>query len=1471
MSSGASRDGLRVLTFDGSISTASAISELFIAQLIAHRWAWANDPDEREANDIPWEVKRLPVDFGYVNINFVQRFYAILFAVLNMTIGQAIRSHNILNDHLFSAEQWVREDRIASSSALESALDTIIEENQIQVDLDSPFGSKGDPSKWYGFFLVLSSNSYPSSFVCVVNDKNTTHPRILRNYRIRTSPNPRCTIRHALRATLADGTHLPPVVLQHERLVSGVPRFANVSRVLMKELPVAVPKTTHLACFVNIGSGHPDAHSVAQDLLSQYHDLGPCYFRLSLQHEVKAMDELYGHTTEYLDEVEVSTQIDCIVDTLIQRYGVISVARLGSLAGEDGKAKHAAQIEAVHEDVGNIRTNMDKDFFRYLKKWLRPIDQTAKLDENLQARGDKTCKWFLEHPTVIRWKSGPGGSCWFHGAMGTGKTVIISYLIQSLIQDELAVAYYYFDFTSSKTLSEEALFRSLVAQLSRFSEACARGMYEKHTQGAVQPQLATLLGSFCDLVSEADRPVYVIIDALDELPLPQRDSLLKRLEKAWKFLSHRLHLMITSRDEVDISERLQGKLQFELNVEDAKVQHDIALVIDEELLTEKWRLLPEKKREMVREHLKQRAGGQFRVIGCQIEVLRQARNPRDLDRALKDLPKKLEETYSYILESVPEDRRVQACTLLSVLSFAFEPVPLSEISTLIAVDLGDPADEDNLPRYCEDLVYYKSEDIIDLISAFIRTEYPWGPVHPPFLRLAHASVKEYLIQNDVHWYSINERLAHETISRACLALLLHNLTQEADSRLMVDAYVRLSWYHHIPPNGCMQLLAQQLALFHAFPWSSLRDFEFPIDAIRHVKQHDLLECPLAAAAAAGLVDLLHIMLATDIDRNTLNHALVVAAAVGAGQPVIKLLVSRGADVNALNESIGTPLQSAAAAGDLEVVQSLIRAGADVNLEGGYYDTPLNAAASEGKLQVIEFLLLKGADVNLVGGNYGTPLLAAASLGRLDAVELLVLNGADTNIVAGEYGTALQAAAYIGSLPVVKFLVGNGADLDVRGGKYGTALTAAASEGEMKVVEFLVKEGADMDIVTKVYGTALQSAACVGCLPVVEFLVVNGANMNLVGGKHGTALLAAIFEREVEVAQFLMRKGADTNLVASSLDSGRYLVLLNGNGGNLDLVRHVTAHRDTHDARNLRTMVESLFTEMIIWDQLRRPNVLPFLDTIIEHSKDWSVSPHIPSHIATVEYDLNLIKGSNAACQLTHAMPRIFNENQFTTICELHWGPLHMASYKGQLDIVKVLLKSKADPNALGQNYRTPLHLAAFMGHDSVVMALLSFAANPNIAYRDGLTPLHWATKKGYLAVVWSLLEFRANSNATGSIHGHLDVAHALLKKGADPNAANHNLRTPLHLAAKNGHLNVIELLLRSNANPYNTDKNGRTPFQLAASNGHLDIMHALMRSERHRNASLQNNPNALLLHVDQSVPHQPMKRRHKRRYEKKRF
>jgi ankyrin repeat protein len=75
---------------------------------------------------------------------------------------------------------------------------------------------------------------------------------------------------------------------------------------------------------------------------------------------------------------------------------------------------------------------------------------------------------------------------------------------------------------------------------------------------------------------------------------------------------------------------------------------------------------------------------------------------------------------------------------------------------------------------------------------------------------------------------------------------------------------------------------------------------------------------------------------------------------------------------------------------------LLDKGADVNAQGGKYGTALYAAASEGQADIVQLLLDKDADVNAQVGSSETALQAAAWTGRADIIQLLLDKGADIN-------------------------------------------------------------------------------------------------------------------------------------------------------------------------------------------------------------------------------------------------------------------------------------------------------------------------------------------------------------------------------------------------------------------------------------------------------------------------------------------
>ncbi|OCK91382.1 uncharacterized protein K441DRAFT_574846, partial [Cenococcum geophilum 1.58] len=60
---------------------------------------------------------------------------------------------------------------------------------------------------------------------------------------------------------------------------------------------------------------------------------------------------------------------------------------------------------------------------------------------------------------------------------------------------------------------------------------------------------------------------------------------------------------------------------------------------------------------------------------------------------------------------------------------------------------------------------------------------------------------------------------------------------------------------------------------------------------------------------------------------------------------------------------GNVLYVALDRGYKQVVKLLLNKGADVNAQGGYYNNVLHAALARGYMQVVKLLLNKGADVN----------------------------------------------------------------------------------------------------------------------------------------------------------------------------------------------------------------------------------------------------------------------------------------------------------------------------------------------------------------------------------------------------------------------------------------------------------------------------------------------------------------------------
>jgi hypothetical protein len=154
-----------------------------------------------------------------------------------------------------------------------------------------------------------------------------------------------------------------------------------------------------------------------------------------------------------------------------------------------------------------------------------------------------------------------------------------------------------------------------------------------------------------------------------------------------------------------------------------------------------------------------------------------------------------------------------------------------------------------------------------------------------------------------------------------------------------------------------------------------------------------------------------------------------AAQRGDEEEVTRLLDGDPTLLERRNDMGKTPLVLAAEHGQLGVVKLLVQRGANINAQL-YGMTALLYAAVQGHEEVVAFLLEKGAQSTTRDDDNVTPLMLACGYGHLDVVRMLVQHTGGEGIDARDGihdWTALHHAACGSHEQIVRFLLFAGAD------------------------------------------------------------------------------------------------------------------------------------------------------------------------------------------------------------------------------------------------------------------------------------------------------------------------------------------------------------------------------------------------------------------------------------------------------------
>ncbi|KAM7214398.1 hypothetical protein V8F06_010236 [Rhypophila decipiens] len=705
--------------------------------------------------------------------------------------------------------------------------------------------------------LLFTPDTSCRVFVCA-NSKTLNQPVLIRSYKTDSSVNyistAKCRIWEAARATSAASTFFDPIQIGTQQFVDGATGMNNPVEMVLSEAKAIWPDDARdrIQCLISIGTGVPpmkdfggnlaeiantlkslatDTQRTAERFYQNHAELGVGdgrYFRFNVDNS--------GLSDVRLDEQEKKEQIVAATEMYLEQGYTQSLV-------SDFLRARAPQDGSVPSTMKNT----------YLE-WLPFIDtrQQHNAARSLQ-QSRATGRWFLDGEPFHRWSNtahengqGPGSTLmWLHAPAGSGKTVLTSAIIDHIErQTRGGLAFFYLSFEgkdrSSGTVDLWHFKSSLLVQILKAAilpdprrpndflvPASFQRLYKKYRPSrnpTMEDLDATLWGLLASYLSAApsknsSRPFYIVVDGLDEYSgIAARREMVAFLADILTELPVNIHILVTSRPEPDILAAITA-------IKPAAPAQVITLAFDKDTINNdikkhlshliktgfdpSYDAWSDELKDQVITELTEQADGVFRWADLQVRALAGKEREKDVRKALKRLPKGLEETYERMLRRIQDaDESEEAIVVLSWLACAKRPLGLAEVSELVAFEVENTDDgtsttsstsgDEELADDGDSLVIfdpsarYKNPDSLRRILAGLVTFTElerlllWDEQDQPddsranrtvvtVVTFAHFSVKQYLQgQNPVPArFRLDPVACNRFVFRCCLAYMEH--------------------------------------------------------------------------------------------------------------------------------------------------------------------------------------------------------------------------------------------------------------------------------------------------------------------------------------------------------------------------------------------------------------------------------------------------------------------------------------------------------------------------------------------------------------------------------------------------------------------------------------------------------------------------------------------------------------------------
>ncbi|XP_019854775.1 PREDICTED: ankyrin-1-like [Amphimedon queenslandica] len=410
---------------------------------------------------------------------------------------------------------------------------------------------------------------------------------------------------------------------------------------------------------------------------------------------------------------------------------------------------------------------------------------------------------------------------------------------------------------------------------------------------------------------------------------------------------------------------------------------------------------------------------------------------------------------------------------------------------------------------------------------------------------------------------------------------------------------------------------------------------------------------------------------------------------------------------------------------------LVEYGADVHKFVGTYYSPIHCAARCGHVEAIEFLLKKGVSIDHCNESIrGTPLMVANIFQKTKSCSYLIQHGATLDFQNNDGQSALALVCEMGFYSMAKLLLEGGANPNLQSNYGSTPLSISCYEGHQKIVKLLLDFNAD---------------------PNIQMIQFNGL----------TPLMLACYHENHNIVKLLLQAGV-----------------------------YVDAQSDHNWGRITALHIASIRNDTQLVRLLLNANA----DVNVQTTEGLT-----PMYIACVQGNKEMLQ--------------FFIEKKADPNLGDKYGksPLYAAIERNSVEIVTALLDTGADPNIAGGKFKvTPLQYACTCSSDDIIHLLLKANASPNAPSTEGYTPLSIA-----------------------SVTGRIKVVEMLLSEGANVELEDTDGWTPIFHAAAGGRLDVIRLLLKHGAK-IKKDKFGKTIESIAAKSKRIKIKDLLQEATKQK-------------------------------------